>query len=275
MAPPSPVPCGSPWYMATTAIMLPPKPAQVTEAFLMEKDRELVHLVVTVSGAHAYGFPSPDSDVDIKAIHVLPTTAFLGLTPPALHTEFVGVIDGVEIDYSSNEIQPALAGILAGNGNYLERVLGRILVRTSPELEELAHLTRRSLSRLLHRHYHGFASSKLRALSEPGAVTAKHVLYVLRTALTGAHALRTGEIVTDVSTLLDTYGFADARELIDLKRSGERVALSDADRGRWAQRVAGVIDVVDRARDSSPLPEEAPNSADIETWLVGLRRARL
>jgi predicted nucleotidyltransferase len=29
-------------------------------------------LFVTVSGAHLYGFPSPDSDYDLRGVHVLP-----------------------------------------------------------------------------------------------------------------------------------------------------------------------------------------------------------
>ena len=30
-------------------------------------------MVVLLSGAHAYGFPSPDSDLDLKAIHLADT----------------------------------------------------------------------------------------------------------------------------------------------------------------------------------------------------------
>lgn len=36
------------------------------------------------------------------------------------------IIDGVEIDYSSNELRDVLFGILKGNGNYLERILGHL-----------------------------------------------------------------------------------------------------------------------------------------------------
>src|SRR5580765_7937206 len=33
----------------------------------------------TVSGAHLYGFPSPNSDVDLRGVHVLPAREALGL----------------------------------------------------------------------------------------------------------------------------------------------------------------------------------------------------
>ena len=95
------------------------------------------HIVVSLSGAHAYGFPSPDSDLDLKGIHVAPTADLAGLNPPTLHADRVEVIERVEIDYTSNEIGQVLNGILKGNGNYIERILGRILLMRSPEAEEL------------------------------------------------------------------------------------------------------------------------------------------
>jgi uncharacterized protein len=36
-------------------------------------------LFATVSGAHLYGFPSPDSDYDLRVSHILPVREALGL----------------------------------------------------------------------------------------------------------------------------------------------------------------------------------------------------
>ena len=36
-------------------------------------------LFVTTSGAHLYGFPSPDSDFDLRGVHLLPLTEVVGL----------------------------------------------------------------------------------------------------------------------------------------------------------------------------------------------------
>src|SRR5687767_4244886 len=82
------------------------------------------HVVVYLSGAHAYGFPSPDSDLDLKSIHVARTKQLVGLGPGQLTFDRAEIIDDVEIDYTSNELGHALAGVLKGNGNFLERVLG-------------------------------------------------------------------------------------------------------------------------------------------------------
>src|SRR5437762_9816511 len=100
--------------------------AEVADRVLDEEARARRHIVVSLSGAHAYGFPSPDSDLDLKAIHIEPTARLLGLSRPASSASRLEVIDGIEIDYTSNEIQQALVGILQGNGNYIERVLGAI-----------------------------------------------------------------------------------------------------------------------------------------------------
>ena len=153
--------------------------------------------MVALSGAHAYGFPSPNSDLDLKAIHIAPTRSLLGLSEPPVTRDRMEVIEGVEIDYTSNELAGALRGIVKGNGNYLERVLGAYPLLASPLLAELAPIVRRGVSKRYHRHYLGFATQQRQAMEASNAPTAKQVLYVLRTALTGAHLLRTGELRVD------------------------------------------------------------------------------
>jgi hypothetical protein len=39
-------------------------------------------LFATISGAHLYGFASPNSDVDLRGAFILPASAFLGLGTP-------------------------------------------------------------------------------------------------------------------------------------------------------------------------------------------------
>ena len=150
------------------------------ERFLTAHAEERRHLVVSLSGAHAYGFPSPDSDLDLKAIHIEPAANLLSLNWQHVPAERLEVVDGVEIDYSSNEVREVLLGIVQGNGNYLERVLGHLHLRTSPELDELKSLVQRSVSKRLHRHYRGFASGQLKEWERMGGRSAKRLLYVLR-----------------------------------------------------------------------------------------------
>src|SRR3954469_9253539 len=182
----------------------------VLERVVAEENAKRTHLVIALSGAHAYGFSSPDSDLDLKAVHIEPTARLLGLTGGSATFDRMEVVDGVEIDYTSNELKPVLLGVLHGNGNYIERILGALIPHESPELAELKPLVQRSLSKRLFRHYLGFATSQLKAFHAERSGSAKKLLYVLRTALTGAHVLRTGAIVADLRDLVDEYGFSDA-----------------------------------------------------------------
>jgi predicted nucleotidyltransferase len=244
----------------------------VSERVLDQESQSRQHLVVSLSGAHAYGFPSPDSDIDLKAIHVEPTARLCGLQTPPLHADRMEVIDGVEIDYTSNEIGPVLAGILGGNGNYAERVLGARSLRSSPEHASLRPIVARALSRRLYRHYHGFARGQLADFDAAAQPTAKKLLYVLRTTLTGVHVLRGHELNTDVTDLLAPDGFGDALELIERKRAGERVALDEPLRARWRREVERAFTLLDEAHLSSPLPAEPANRDEVEAWLLELRR---
>lgn len=219
--------------------------------------------MVSVSGAHAYGFPSPDSDLDLKAIHVAPTEQLLGLwPPPSSAPDRIEVVDG--IDYSSNEIQAVLVGILQGNGNFIERVLSRFVLRSSPEHAALRDLVARSLSRRLHRHYRGFATGQMREWEKDGFRSAKKVLYVLRTTLTGTHALLSGEIETDVTLLLEPHGFGAARELVEAKRRGERADMPPVVSERWKSEITRAFEVLDGALLHSILPDEPPNASEVE-----------
>lgn len=246
---------------------------EVMSRVLAEEEARREHVVVYLSGAHAYGFPSPDSDLDLKAIHIAPTADLLGFEVPPKAVDRAEIVDGVEIDYTSNELSHALAGILNGNGNFLERVLGRMTAHASPLLNELRQLALRSLSRRVHRHYRGFALNQLRfAEKEP---TAKKLLYVLRTSLTGIHLLETGELEADVTRLVDAYGVGEAATLVERKRAGERVGIDPSLLDAWRPRLDALFARLDAALQRSPLPAEPPNSEELREWLLSVRESRM
>lgn len=247
--------------------------AAVARAFLDARAAERHHLVVYLSGAHAYGFPSPDSDLDLKSIHIAPTSALVGLEPRDGGAELMTVVDGVELDYGSNELGPVLGGVLKGNGNYLERLLGDLVLACDhAALASLRPLVTATLSRRVVRHYGGFAAAQ-RKLVE-ATPTAKKALYVLRTARTGLHLLRTGALVTDLTALTPLYG-PDVGELVARKRTGERVALTGDELTRWLGELTAAVADLDRAVATSVLPPEPPADAvaALDAWLRDLRRA--
>jgi predicted nucleotidyltransferase len=255
--------------------VLDEKSLQVAESVLSTEEAKRRHLVIALSGAHAYGFPSPDSDLDLKAVHIEPSANLLGLDSPQNSFDRLEFVDGIEIDYTSNEIRGVLAGILSGNGNYIERILGAHILHSSAEHEELKAIVPGLLSQRVHRHYRGFASSQRKDFEGAEAPTAKKLLYVLRTALTGTHLLLSGELRVDLRTVASEYGFEDAKSLIEAKRAGEKTVLSQRDRDHWIGKLDSLFDTLEGALASSVLPEEPQGVPELNDWLVAMRTKEL
>lgn len=250
-----------------------PHQSAIVEKVLSEENAKRTHLVISLSGAHAYGFPSPDSDFDLKAIHIVPTRELLGLGAEQKPAERLEVIEGVEVDYSSNELQHVLKSVLHGNGNYIERILGHLQLQVDAELQSLKPLVKACLSKNVYRHYNGFARQQQKEWEKTGFKVAKKLLYVLRTTMTGLHALSTGEIVTDVTKLITD---SEISELIEQKRRGEKSELPESLASAWRSRVDGYFQRLEAAMEKSPLPSEPTQSAvaELEQWLLELRRRR-
>ena len=255
-----------PWSVLTA------RQAEITRGFLTARAAERTHLVIYLSGAHAYGFPSPDSDLDLKCIHVAPTGDLVGLAHVDEARDRLEIVDGVELDYGSNELGQALRGAIKGNGNFLERLFGELVLGGDPGLlAEARAVVAPVLSRRVTRHYGGFATSQLLAFDDKP--TAKRALYVLRTAATGRHLLAHGEIVTDVARLT-AFVPPEIAELIEIKRRAEREALDVAQATAWRVRLAAAIAAVDAASAASVLPAEPPPEAiaAVDAWLRDLRK---
>ncbi|MEZ4235410.1 MAG: nucleotidyltransferase domain-containing protein [Myxococcota bacterium] len=232
------------------------------------------HVVVYLSGSHAYGFPSPDSDVDLKAVHLTDTRTVLGLAAPAPAVDRMEWLDGVELDYTSNELGQVLGGLLRGNGNYLERVLcPTVIAADEPVLARIRDLAPAFLSQRAHGHYRGFAKQQRADLERKPTV--KRLLYVLRTLATGIWLLERGEVVADLPQLADGLGLDGVDALIARKRSGELAELDRASIEAWAARVDGLFARIDAARTESPLPADPAEPGALDALLVDVRLAAL
>ncbi len=162
---------------------------------------------------------------------------------------------------------------MRGNGNFLERVLGCTTFAASPWLESLRPIVTRALSRRFHGHYRGFAIQQRAQLD--AKPTVKRLLYVLRTAATGIHLLRTGRLVIDLRENARELAIDGVDELIAWKREGERVPIPAERIAAWSAALDRLFALLDEAHTSSPLPSEPRNVAEVDAWLVALRRATL
>jgi uncharacterized protein len=244
---------------------------ELARAYLAHNPPPGTLLLCGITGAHLYGFPSPDSDLDLKGIHLAPTAQILGLDPATPPHDCTEIFQGVECDLTTNEASDALRLLLSGNGNMLERILSPMQTHESPQLEELRALAIGTLSQRYARHYGGFARVMRRELTiEP---TVKKLLYAYRVLLTGITLLRSGLVEPNVTTLAPEFGLADSiAELVDRKRSGAEHAPIDASiLTEHEPTLEQLAETLVEAEANSPLPYKALNSAELNSWLVRRR----
>src|SRR5437763_16778895 len=104
-------------------------------------------LFVTISGAHLYGFPSPDSDYDLRGVLVLPINEVIGLKTPRETIEVSGLRDGLEIDLVTHDIKKFFGLLLKKNGYVLEQLYSPLIVYTTPEHDELKRIAHGCITR--------------------------------------------------------------------------------------------------------------------------------
>ncbi|ARX82480.1 MULTISPECIES: nucleotidyltransferase domain-containing protein [Streptomyces] len=224
----------------------------------------------TVSGAHLYGFPSRDSDVDLRGVHLLPVRDLVGLREPEETRSRMEVRDGVETDLVTHDLRKFVRLLLRRNGYVLEQLLSPLVVHTGALHEELAVLAPGVLTSHHAHHYRGFAATQWKLFGRTGEL--KPLLYTFRVLLTGIHLMRTGEVQAHLPTLLDEAGAPGyLPELIAAKREAEHGG-ADVDHARVAADVERLHTALDEAQEASDLPD-APVAYDALHDLVV--RARL
>ena len=237
-------------------------------------------LVVAVTGAHLYGFPSVDSDLDLKGIHLAPTRAVLGLAPTDQAFDRLADFAGVECDLTTQELGRAASLLLKGNGNLLEQITSPFQLVDLPELAELRSLLPSVLSRRSHGHYRGYLIGMRREHRRDRRV--KSLLYAYRVVLTGLHLLETGRLEAHLPTLADAHGVvgppeSPLSELVARKRARERIVLDDDPRIEDAHDALldALASRLDDALSRSVLGAAPAHPAALEDWVVRTRLAAL
>lgn len=229
-------------------------------------------LFATVSGAHLYGFPSPDSDYDLRGVHVLPLGEVLGLKELRETVEQSGVFDGIEIDLVTHDARKFFELMLKKNGYVMEQLFSPLVLHTSPEHEELKATARNCLTRHHAHHYLGFADTQWRLFSKENPPHVKPLLYTYRVLLTGIHLMRTGEVEANLVRLNESAKLPFIPELIERKTSGpEKGRLDQADLAFHQGEYERLVAELKQASEKSPLPD-TPSARDaLSDLLVRIR----
>ena len=229
-------------------------------------------LFATISGAHLYGFPSPDSDFDLRGVHLLPLREVVGLHPGHETVEKSGIHDGLEIDLVTHDAKKFFGLMLKKNGYVLEQLLSRSVVHTTPEHEELKAIAPGCMTRHHAHHYLGFAATQWKLFQKETPPHVKPLLYVYRVLLTGIHLMRTGEVEANLVRLNDTAKLPYMPDLIARKVGGaEHGRLAEADLEFHEREYQRLTSELERASEQSQLPDTAREAAALNDLLVRLR----
>lgn len=227
-------------------------------------------IFATISGAHLYGFASPDSDVDLRGAYLLSAHAVLGLRPPA---ETISIEDKtiLDLDWVAHDVRKFARLMTNHNGYVLEQLYSPLVVLTTAAHAELIELGRGCVTRPTVRHYQGFARGRRKRLAEP-APTVKHLLYAYRVLLTGIHLMQTGDVIANIQVLNERFRRPEIDDLVARKRGGaEKMPLDAQDLDHHGAVLDRLEADLQAAHDASQLPDEPTSVRALDDFVVRLR----
>jgi uncharacterized protein len=229
-------------------------------------------IFATISGAHLYGFPSPDSDFDLRGVHLLPLKEVVGLKAGDETVEMSGVHDGLEIDLVTHDAKKFFGLMLKKNGYVLEQLLSPLVVHTTPEHAELKEIAKNCITRHHAHHYLGFAETQWKLFEKENPPRVKPLLYVYRVLLTGIHLMQTGVVEANLLRLNETAKLPYLNELVERKIGGaEKERLAEADLGLHRGEYERLRAKLNAAYEASALPEAARGGVALHDLLVRVR----
>ena len=253
-------------------------PAQLAEVWSLLDRNALAEIArkgpepvfATVSGAHLYGFASPDSDVDLRGAFLLPASGLLGLFPPS---ETVTIEDksSIELDWVAHDIRKFARMMVSHNGYVLEQLYSPLVVLGTPAFDELRELGKGCITRPTVRHYQGFAHGRRKRLAEPNP-TVKHLLYAYRVLLSGIHLMRSGEVVANLTVLNEIFRSPEIDGLVARKQQGAEKMLLGAEEIRAHDQHLNRLEAeLEQAFLDSQLPNEPTTTFALNDFVVRLR----
>lgn len=227
-------------------------------------------LFVTISGAHLYGFPSQDSDYDLRGVHILSLNNVIGLHQPQETIEVSDDKAGLELDLVTHDVRKFFALLLKRNGYVLEQLYSPLVLHTTPEHQELKEIMRANITKHHAHHYLGFARKQRELFQKEQRI--KPLLYTYRVLLTGIHRMRTGEVEANIVKLNETFKLPYLDDLVTEKVQGtEKGLIEDADLAFHQNEYERLVSELEMAHDSSVLPEMPRAHDALNALLIRLR----
>lgn len=211
-------------------------------------------ILSVVVGSRAYGLDGPASDHDRRGVFAAPTRLFWRLDKPPTH------LDGPRDEEFSWEIERFCTLAAQANPTVLEVLFSPLIETITEDGRALRDARRAFLSRRVAETYGNYARDQLTRVearrARTGVTNHKQAMHMIRLLLAGAHVLRTGEILVDVTPLRD--------RLLAVKEG--RAPFS-----AWADELLADLAV---AAAETRLPDH-PDRETIDRVLIGVRERGL
>ncbi len=232
-------------------------------------------LFATLSGAHLYGFPSPDSDYDLRGIHILPLQEVLGLYPLQETIEISEIKAGLQIDLVTHDLKKFFLLLLKRNGYVLEQLYSPLIVQTTPEHQQLKAIASGCITRNHYYHYLGFARSQWKLFTKGDIYRVKPLLYVYRVLLTGIYLMNTGIVEASLVNLNQEFNLPYLADLIAQKcTESEKTILRETDLEAHFQEYQRLQAELEVAFQNSHLPDNPSAKSELNSLLIEIRQRK-
>ena len=226
----------------------------------------------TISGAHLYGFPSPDSDYDLRGVHVLPIRDVIGLEVGRETIQVEEIRENLELDLVTHDAKKFFGLMLKKNGYVLEQLYSPLIVQTSPAHSELKEIGKNCITKHHAHHYFGFARTEWKLFEKENPHRVKPLLYIFRVLLTGIYLMRVGEIEANLVNLNAHFKLSYIPELIERKINGaEKGVLPEVDLEFYQKETERLTGELEKAQEKTHLPDNATGKDDLNDLLIRLR----
>ena len=229
-------------------------------------------LFVTISGAHLYGFPSPDSDYDLRGVHLLPLREVVGLETGPETIEISEIRERLELDLVTHDAGKFFSLLLKKNGYVLEQLYSPLILHTTREHAELKDIAKGCLTKHHAHHYLGFAKTEWKLFEKYNPPRVKPLLYIYRVLLTGIYLMQTGMIEANLMDLNKNFNLPFVSELIRRKIEGaEKETLPSADLEFHRREYQRLVVELEKESERSALPERPSAKKALNDLLIRLR----
>lgn len=227
--------------------------------------KDYVPFFTVISGSHAYGFSSSDSDIDIRTAFLFDKESLFGFdsTKKTSITKTSVTKDDIEVDFVGHELRIFNKMIASGeNGYALEQLFSPLCLHESIEFKNYKDTVHKFfITKKLYKHYSSFALNKFEELKNQKEKSLKTLLYIFRILYTGIYLFDTGEIKTNLNELNELILKQNYINDLILLKTSEKSIINDTKKiDFYENEIIGLLSKLEDSYNESSLPENIRNS---------------